>query len=340
MNRPITGASMVTHVTNAATEPVRRIRPEQTLESSYVERWLSLWDETPEGRATLINLSENHTFRIDSPNGGRHILRLHRPGYQSRAAIESELAWIAALHGTGLPVPRALPGRDGNRVQRVDDRFAVLFAFEDGREPVPNERLAPLFRAVGRSAAIAHRHVENWERPTDFVRPAWTAENMLDPDGLWGDWRQAPHVEGAVRETLDRLDGSLRSRLAAYGTAADRFGLIHADMRLANLLVDGDAVTLIDFDDCGFGWFVYDLAASLSFIETNPLLPELKRSWIEGYTAIRPLTQTDLSMIDAMILLRRMALLAWIGSHAETELARQHHDGFAGDTARLARNWL
>lgn len=310
------------------------------MESSDVEPWLSLWDETPGGRATLINLSENHTFRVDCPDGSRHILRLHRPGYQSRAAIESELAWVAALRGAGLSVPRALAGRDGNRVQRVDDRFAVLFAFEDGREPRPNGQLAPLFKAVGRSAAIAHRHVESWERPADFVRPAWTAENLLGPDGLWGDWRQAPHVEGPVRETLDRLDDRLRSRLAAYGTAADRFGLIHADMRLANLLVDGDAVTLIDFDDCGFGWFMYDLAAGLSFIETNPHLPELKRSWIEGYTTIRPLSQADLSMIDAMILLRRMALLAWIGSHAETELARQHRDGFAADTARLARDWL
>ncbi len=39
-------------------------------------------------------------------------------------------------------------------------------------------------------------------------------------------------------------------------------------MRLANLLIDGDRVTLIDFDDCGFGWFMYDFAAAISFFET------------------------------------------------------------------------
>ena len=55
-------------------------------------------------------------------------------------------------------------------------------------------------------------------------------------------------------------------RLHAYGTDIDRFGLIHADMRLGNLLVDGERVTLLDFDDCGFGWFLYDLAASLSLL--------------------------------------------------------------------------
>ncbi|MHB1109596.1 MAG: phosphotransferase enzyme family protein [Devosia sp.] len=309
--------------------------------SFAVERWLGLWEGTEHGRATLINLSENHTFRIDGPHGSRHVLRLHRPGYQSLAAIQSELAWVAALRDTGLPLPEAVAGRNGELVQQVGgERFAVLFAFEEGGEPLPGEHLAPLFKTIGGLAAAAHRHVERWHRPPGFVRPAWTAETILDPDGLWGDWRRAPHVEGATRTTLERLDQRLRADLAAYGTAPGRFGLIHADMRLANLLVDGERVTLIDFDDCGFGWFIYDLAASLSFIETDPHVPALKRRWIEGYTAIRPLSDEDLRIIDAMILLRRMALLAWIGSHAETSLAAQFRAQFANDTARMAEAWL
>lgn len=310
------------------------------MDSSFPERWLARWDEADGGRATLINLSENHTFRIDGPGRSRHILRLHRPGYQSGAAIESELAWVAALRAAGMPVPRVLGGRDGQRVQRLgDDRFAVLFAFQPGREPVPADDLVPLFRTIGGFAATAHRHVETWNPPAGFVRPEWTAPSILDPDGLWGDWRQAPRVEGQARRTLDRLDRRLRAELAAYGSAPDRFGLIHADMRLANLLVDGDEVTLIDFDDCGFGWFMYDLAASLSFIETSSQAPLLRRSWLDGYTAIRPLSDADLRIIDAMILLRRMALLAWIGSHAETDLAAEHREQFVSGTVALAEAW-
>lgn len=331
----------MTVAARAATELVREIGLEHQLESSDVERWLECWIEAAGGRATLINLSENHTFRIEGPGDGRHILRLHRPGYQSRAAIESELAWVSALRHSGMPVPLPLAGRDGHLVQRPGaDRYAVLFAFEAGIEPVPGDDLAPLFKIIGSFAATAHRHVEGWRRSQDFVRPAWTAEAILDADGLWGDWRRAPRVEGATRKTLDRLDGRLRAELAAYGTAPDRFGLIHADMRLANLLVDGERVTLIDFDDCGFGWFMYDLAASLSFIETSAQLAALKQNWIEGYTAIRPLSAQDIRIIDVMILLRRMALLAWIGSHAETTLAAQHREKFAIDTVALADAWL
>src|SRR5690606_9554539 len=124
-----------------------------------------------------------------------------------------------------------------------------------------------------------------------------------------------PLVSGAIRQTLEQLDRQLRTALAAYGTPPDRFGLIHADMRLANLLVAGDEVTLIDFDDCGFGWFMYDLAAGLSFIDTAPAAARLRQRWLAGYTAIRPLAPADLEIIDAMLLLRRMALLAWMGTH-------------------------
>lgn len=311
------------------------------MDSSRVERWLALWGETDGGHATLINLSENHTYRIDGSGGPPHILRLHRPGYQSHEAIESELAWISALRDSALPVPRPLAGRDGRLVQQLGaDRFAVLFAFERGREPVAGDDLIPLFRIVGRFAALAHKHAQRWTRPSTFVRPTWTAEAILDPGGLWGNWRIAPDVGGQILRTLELLDIELRTRLANYGTSSDRFGLIHADMRLANLLVDGEAVSLIDFDDCGFGWFVYDFAASLSFLETRADVPALKQSWLQGYTDIRPLSEEDVAMIDAMILLRRMALLAWIGSHGETPLAVEHREHFAHDTARLAEAWL
>jgi hypothetical protein len=97
---------------------------------------------------------------------------------------------------------------------------------------------------------------------------------------------------------------------------------------------------LLDFDDSGYGWFLYDLAASLSFIETSPQVPALVRAWLTGYLEVRTLRPEDIRMIDTMILLRRMALLAWIGSHSETALAQLHAERFALDTATMARKYL
>ena len=193
---------------------------------------------------------------------------------------------------------------------------------------------------LGRYAATLHNHVTAWQRPPRFERQVWQAATILDSDGLWGDWRMAPGVDERNRPILDRLDAALWLRLGAYGTGPERYGLIHADMRLGNLLVDGDKVTLIDFDDCGFCWFAYDFAAAISFHETSPAVPALKAAWLEGYQAVRRLAAEDIAVIDAMVMLRRMALLAWIGSHAETKLAQQHMPGFADGTAQLAERYL
>ncbi|UXN73114.1 phosphotransferase [Devosia sp. A8/3-2] len=111
-------------------------------------------------------------------------------------------------------------------------------------------------------------------------------------------------------------------------------------MRLGNLLVDGSNVTLIDFDDSGFCWFVYDFAAAISFHETHVGVPGLRSCWVEGYLTVRPLDDEHVEAIDSMVMLRRMALLARIGSHAETRLAQTHMRGFAAGTAQLAERYL
>ncbi|WDR03023.1 phosphotransferase [Devosia algicola] len=132
----------------------------------------------------------------------------------------------------------------------------------------------------------------------------------------------------------------MRIVLAHYGTASHRYGLIHADMRLGNVLADDNSITLIDFDDCGFCWFAYDFAAAISFFEAHPAVNVWKSAWLRAYQKIRPLDHEDREAMETMILLRRMALLAWIGSHNETVLAQTHMPGFAQDTAQLASIYL
>ena len=311
-----------------------------------LENALPLGSDLAGATARLINHSENQTFLLSVPGGEAFTLRVHRPDYQSTANIESELAWLESLHRqTDLSIPEPVEGNNGKLLQRFqtpsgETRHAVLFHFINGHEPSPESNLVELFSVLGGYAAGLHKHVMSWKRPAGFERQAWTAASILDADGLWGDWRIAPGVTDAVRLTLNRGQEKLRRELEAYGAGPDRYGLIHADMRLGNLLVDGDQVSLIDFDDCGLCWFGYDFAAAISFHETHKAVPALKASWIGAYKAVRPLSDEDVAMLDAMVMLRRMALLAWIGSHAETNLAQTHMKGFADGTAALAERYL
>lgn len=316
------------------------------LQVSDLDNAIPLWDELTGAEARLINHSENHTFLFSAPHGEAYCLRVHRPDYQSTANIKSELDWLEALHKqTDLIIPEPIGGSNGKLLQKFstatgETHHAVLFHFIAGHEPTPESNLVELFSVLGDYAARLHEHAIGWKRPLAFERQAWTAEAILDPDGLWGDWRVAPGVTTDIHAVLDRAQSLLRRRLADYGTGTDRYGLIHADMRLGNLLVDGDQVCLIDFDDCGLCWFGYDFAAAISFHETHKAVPALKAAWLEAYQATRPLSALDVEMLDSMVLLRRMALLAWIGSHIETGLAQTHVNGFAQGTADLAQCYL
>jgi Ser/Thr protein kinase RdoA (MazF antagonist) len=308
---------------------------------------LPLWD-LPEGaRARLINVSENATYLVEAPGGFRAILRIHRENYHTRRAIECELEWIAALdEARAVVTPGHYLGRDGQAIQvgRAPGleaaRFMVLFHFVEGTQPDEEGDLFAPFEELGSIAAQTHLHSIGWVRPAGFERLTWDAEAVFGDNPTWGDWRAAPEVDDRVRPTLEQLETTVRQRLATYGKGPGRYGLIHADMRLTNLLTDRNGTRLIDFDDCGFGWFMYDFAAAVSFMEDDPRVPDLKEAWVRGYRKVRPLSPEDEAEIDTFVMLRRMALLAWIGSHIEAPEPQALAPGFAATTARLGAAYL
>lgn len=308
---------------------------------------LHLWD-LPEGAtARLINVSENATYLIEGPADFRAILRIHRENYHTRRAIECELAWIAALdEARAVVTPGHYLGRNGQAIQvgqtpgLAAPRFMVLFHFLNGVRPDEAGDLVARFEELGGIAAQAHAHSIGWQRPADFQRLTWDVDAVFGAAPTWGNWRDGPGVDGRVLPVLERLEATVRRRLSEFGQRPERYGLIHADMRLTNLLADTNGTRLIDFDDCGMGWFMYDFAAAISFMEDDPRVPELKRAWLRGYRKVRPLSALDEAEIDTFVMLRRMALLAWIGSHIEAPEPQALAPGFAATTARLAAAYL
>ena len=297
---------------------------------------LHLWDIPTDATTTLINVSENETYLVEDGEF-KAVLRVHRQGYNSERAIECELEWSAALP---LNTPAAITGLDGKLVQNAGGRFLVLFEFIEGSHPDESEDLSAAFQELGRIAAQTHTHSQNWQRPEAFERMSWSLPEVFGATPHWGDWRAAPNVTTDIRRILERVERVVKHRLNAFGQTQENYGLIHADMRLANLLVEGDETRLIDFDDCGFGWFLYDFAAAISFIEDHPQIPALRKAWVKGYREHRPISDSEVFEIDSFIMLRRMALLAWIGSHMEATEPQALAPDFARVTAELGIAYL
>jgi Ser/Thr protein kinase RdoA (MazF antagonist) len=313
--------------------------------ASVAQRALREYDPHPEARVELINVSENATFAVEGPELGRAILRVHRLGYHGLNAIESELAWMEALRSeAGIPTPAVLPAGDGHRVVTVTDsatgdaRHCVLFERLGGSEPAQDD--ASRFEQLGALTARMHRHARTWDRPAKFTRFRWDVDAAFGAAPRWGQWRSGAGVGPHESEVLGRLERTITRRLAVYGSGPDRFGLIHADTRLANLLVENDTVNVIDFDDCGFGWFLYDLGTSVSFFEHEAHVPALVDRWLRGYRSEAELSAADEDEIWTFIMLRRLLLVAWIGSHGSVDIAQELGAGYTEQSCDLAERYL
>ncbi len=313
---------------------------------AVAERALAEYDLAPRSALRLLNLSENATYAVeDAGTGTRSILRVHRQNYHLAHEIESELDWLDALRrDSDVTVPTVLPASDGRRVVTVNvdgmPRYVVHFEMVAGVEPDEASVTVEDFHTLGWITAVLHEHSHAWTRPSGFSRFSWDWEHSLGDEPRWGRWQDADGVGSQENDLLDRAARLLQQRLTDYGSGPDRFGLVHADLRLANLLVDGSAITVIDFDDCGFGWFYYDFGTAVSFIEDDPALAEWQDAWLTGYRSHRAIAAADEAMLPSFVLLRRLLLLAWMGTHSHSKESRTKAITYADGSCVLAERYL
>ncbi|MGB6578803.1 MAG: phosphotransferase [Streptosporangiaceae bacterium] len=313
---------------------------------------LAAYGGHPEASLELLNVSENATFLVEEPGTGPSVLRVHRLGYHTEPEIASELAWMDALRAeAGVRTPRVLPAADGRRVVTVRERggeverHCVRFEFLPGTEPgseTPGETAltSAHFAELGEITARMHRHAREWSRPSWFTRFHWDYAAAFGRAARWGRWQDGIGVGPSERQILARLDDMLQARLEAFGAGPERYGLVHADTRLANLLVHDGSVSVIDFDDSGFSWYLYDLGTSVSFFEHAPEVPALLDSWLEGYRKVGQLSAEDQAEIWTFIMFRRLLLVAWIGSHQAVDIAAELGPGYTQGSCDLAESYL
>ena len=306
------------------------------------------YDCHPDSAIELLNVSENATFLVTDPDHGPSVLRVHRLGYHTDDEIASELTWMDALRAeAGVRTPRVLAARDGRRIVTAAaepggaQRHCVRFEFLPGTEPVEStaDGIAH-FAELGEITARMHAHARGWRRPGWFTRFHWDYAAAFGAEARWGRWQDGAGVGSAEAEILGRLAGMLARRLAAFGTGPERYGLVHADTRLANLLVHDGAVSVIDFDDSGFSWYLYDLGTSVSFFEHEPTVPALVDSWLTGYRTRGRVSAADEAEIWTFIMFRRLLLVAWIGSHQAVDIAAELGAGYTRDSCDLAERYL
>ncbi len=288
-------------------------------------------------RVELIKARENAVFKITSVTGEKTALRVHRAGYHTNAALRSELKWMNALNDHGVSVPEVIPTRDhelfcvlgGDEVGGA--RQIDLFRWVDGEElgaidetdTLDLSRLTRSFETVGQIAGRIHSHSTVWTPPADFSRHGWDIDGLVGESPLWGRFWELDALNSEQRRLMGKVRHTLQKALSALPDDSHHFGMIHADLVPENVLVDGDSVRLIDFDDAGFGWYLFEMATSLYFFYLEDFFGDLKQAYVTGYRQQRVLPDEELAKLPLLLLARSTTYLGWVHTRPNTQTAQE-----------------
>ncbi len=267
----------------------------------------------------LLKHWNNATFAVQAGER-RLVLRLNRPGFQDAAAIRSELQWLQALRTAGLQVPEPVAARDGRLVVKAsalgvpEPRDCALFAWLPGR--FLDRRLGVgQLEAVGRFTAQLHS--APFVPPLGFARKSWDLHTLLGGDPGIDQQGIRSYLRPGEEQVIAAVRARLEQAFVALGRSSEAWALIHADLHPGNLLFQRDQVGAIDFDECGWGCFLYDLAVTLSELRSRPAYAELRQALLQGYRQVRPLPADHERYLDTLMAGRRLGLAIWTAGVAD-----------------------
>jgi Ser/Thr protein kinase RdoA (MazF antagonist) len=285
------------------------------------------------GELTLVSLAENVTFKaVDRRDGSPYVLRLHRPGYHTLDELESEHAWIRALGDAGIDVPSPVATRDGRGYVPVtipatgERRFAGMVRWTEGRllsevldEISDDSVIEDYFAQLGALTASMHNQSSTWRPPAGFRRHALDSDGLMGAAPHWGPFWEHRSLSRADRSLLLDIRDRMHAMLSRLSRDASVYSLIHSDMHPRNILVAGDRLSVIDFDDAGFGWHQYDIAVVLTYWQSKPNAAGIERAFLRGYRATRPVPDEALADLATFRLIRWMASIGWFHERPELE---------------------
>ena len=247
------------------------------------------------------------------------LLRLHWPGYQNEDAIESELEWLSALCDAGFPVPQPVATTEGELSVMIsvpgvpEARRCSLLRWVKGRRAMKRVRRWHM-KAIGNLMARLHNHASSWKPPPGFVR------RHYDHNGLWGDDTGTGHTADEVWprilrryfEAFQEVTMRVERVMEDWGKGLEVYGLIHADLGTnANVLFCSGEARAIDFDDGGFGYWMYDLAVSLCDWEGEDVWPAYRDALLEGYLEMRSIPEEQLKQLELFQAAYRAVEIFW-----------------------------
>jgi Ser/Thr protein kinase RdoA (MazF antagonist) len=262
----------------------------------------------------------NDSYVVDGSHG-RHVLRVYRADWRSANEIAYEVGALEHLGAKGISVALPVRRRDGAALGWLrapeGERAAVLFTHAPGRELDGSDEDC---RKYGSAVARVHIGTDDFE--SRDRRFALDLQHLLKQpmSAIRPFLRHRP----ADLDTLETIAAAVAQRISALPASQMDRGFCHGDFHGDNAHIDGDIVTMFDFDCCGPGWRAYDIAVFRWRWGEDAAGDGRWAAFLEGYRSLRPIGDADLAAVPLFVAARAI----WLrGLHA-------------ANTADWGRSWL
>ena len=283
--------------------------------------------------APVTRLSgENLNFLVGQNPSEHHVLKIT---IDPEADVSLEEQVLERLLRAGIPVPEAIPSREGEPIVQTShggfDATARLQKFLPGTQWRITGSNGTRLRGIGRMAARVHQALEGFieEHPESKRTHAWDLSRV-------DRYRDAISkvVDSQHRAMLER-SMHLYSAIALPALASCPRGMLHGDLNDENILFDGDDISgVVDAGDTQEGALIQDLAISLAYaLQAENSTLEDAATLVAGYDEVRPMDSAEEAVLFPLVL-ARLACSALIGLGRRDEDAG-HETWFSHESTTL-----
>jgi Ser/Thr protein kinase RdoA (MazF antagonist) len=287
--------------------------------------------------AVSINYEYNATLKIEATDGQLFALRINTNSPRTPENVMAEIAFVRLIAADGrVRVPQPIQNIDGIFYTSVFHEpsqrtfHCVLYSWIEGEE-LEDEPTDDQLKAMGVAMATMHLVAPTFELPNGATLPTfddplwWTEDFLLSEKSV---------LDAGAKELISRALAAIKDGVAKFYEGATPM-IIHADMHGGNVLWNEDRLSVIDFDDCGFGLPIQDFATALYYFDT----PEQDAAFKEGYKSVAPLPECSEREMKMFFLQRRIILLNYLYETSNLEHKSMISE-YQVETFRRIRSYL
>ena len=250
-------------------------------------------------RCLFWNRGLSDIYLIETPRAS-YILKVSHHHWRTKAEIQFELEFLDFLHQQGIPVANPLKTTTGDlfvTVRAVEgDRYAALFPFAPGEVPQGDLNLDQS-EIMGETLGRIHNSALEFENTA--------TRSDLDLKYLLDDSLEVirPYLRNRDRdlEYLEKEIAKIKQQLTCLEQTSPFWSVCWGDPHSGNVhFTQDNQITLFDFDQCGYGWRVFDIAKFLQVSLNAGIKRQVRDAFLAGYQKVQQLTESELASLQAL----------------------------------------